>query len=90
MDKTTLHVVCICSQERVVALQIFENHPNSVDMHHFVWSFLEEIKAGKRTRPVMILLDNAGWHLANIASCRRASTRMSSCTTYRMATGSAS
>lgn len=66
-----LHVVAICSQERMVAFQIFEGHPSKYDIYYFLKTFLDkwgEAAEGVRTRAksLVILLDNAGWHVANL------------------------
>ena len=61
-EETSLHVIGLCSQERYVAIQVLENHPNKYDIHYFLTNFLTNWKSSDR---LIILLDNAGWHVAN-------------------------
>ena len=39
-----------------------QNHPNKYDIHYFLTNFLSNWKSSDR---LIILLDNAGWHVAN-------------------------
>lgn len=67
-EETALHVVALCSQERMVAFQVFEKHPNRIDIYYFLSTFFRRWLSGqrRRPRPTVVLLDNAGWHVANV------------------------
>ena len=60
--ESSLHVIGLCSQERYLAIQVFDKHPNKQDIHYFLTTFLTTWKSQGK---LIILLDNAGWHVAN-------------------------
>jgi hypothetical protein len=58
----SLHVIGLCSQERYLAIQVLDGHPNKNDIYYFITNFLANWTSSGR---LVILLDNAGWHVAN-------------------------
>ena len=58
-----LHVIALCSQRGFVAFQVHSREPNKEAIHFFLSQVLQRFKPQKK---VVILLDNAGWHLANL------------------------
>jgi hypothetical protein len=39
-DERSLHVIGLCSQDRYLAIQIFDKHPNRIDINYFITTFL--------------------------------------------------
>lgn len=62
-EHQSLHLIALCSQQRMVAIQIHTEHPNAQATLYFLTTVLDRVNRNGR---VMILLDNAGWHLANL------------------------
>ena len=62
-ENLTLSVVAICSLTGFEAIQVFLEEITSVDTLFFLVSFLNSLEVNK---PVMILLDNAKWHVGNV------------------------
>ena len=62
-EKRTLHVIDICSQDRFVAIQIYDKRPNSIDIYYFLVNFLLHWDTKEK---LVILLDNAGWHVSSL------------------------
>ena len=58
-----LHVIALCSQRGFVAFQVHSREPNKEAIHFFLSQVLQRMKPQKK---VVILLDNAGWHVANL------------------------
>ena len=63
-----LHLVALCSQEGMVAVQIYREHPNTQAVLHFLITVLKQVNQGQRT---VVLLDNAGWHVAKLVTQSR-------------------
>lgn len=59
----TLHVIALCSHKRYVAFQVLTREPNKECIHYFLTEVLKRLEDKKK---VVILLDNAGWHVANL------------------------
>ena len=62
-NSKSLHVIGLCSQRGYVAFQVYLQPPNKEAIHYFISQVLDRLQKKDK---VVILLDNAGWHLANL------------------------
>jgi hypothetical protein len=65
-----LYLIALCSQRGYVAFQVHSKEPNKEAIHYFLSQVLERLEEKKR---VVVLLDNAGWHLSNLVISSRMS-----------------
>lgn len=63
LSANSLYVIALCSQERFLAVQIFAENVNQEGVYYFLTEVLKKFESIER---LIILLDNAGWHLANL------------------------
>ena len=60
-----LNVIAMCSVHRFVAVQVFERAVNANDFLYFLSTAIGQLDP---TRSYTVIVDNAGWHHANIVS----------------------
>ena len=63
LDNMTLHFIALCSKNGFVAFQIFLDEITATDVLYFLTEFLRTYVTAPN---MMILLDNAAWHKAEI------------------------
>lgn len=66
----SLFLIALCSQRGYVAYQVHSKEPNKEAIHYFLSQALEGLEEKKR---IVILLDNAGWHLSNLTTSSKMS-----------------
>ena len=59
----SLYVIALCSQERFLAVQVFTENVNQEGVYYFLTEVFKKFESKER---LVILLDNAGWHVANL------------------------
>ena len=62
-SESSLYAICLCSQKGILAAQVYLENVNKEGVHYFLTEVLKRIPGSKR---LVILLDNAGWHKANL------------------------
>ena len=61
----TLNVIAMCSVEKFEAIQVFKREVTGLDFLYFINNAISQMPANKN---YTVILDNAGWHHANIVT----------------------